>query len=133
MGELFVIAVPVVAFFSALVALARIFSDHRVKVKVIQANASPETVKLMFSRPPRRDLLGELKWGIVTVTTGLGLMGGVLYAAKSPLPDDLSEPFGFAIVIVSAGVGLLAYYAIASRMLRKSAQAPAPAVPVAEW
>jgi hypothetical protein len=120
MDEIFVITLPVVAFLYALIALARTFSDHRVKTRLIQASASPETAGLVLAPSARRDLYSELKWGIVTVFSGLGVMGGSAVAANQPLPADFSEPFAFGFVLVSAGVGLIVYYVIAARMLKRA-------------
>ena len=121
MDEVFVIAVPVVAFFYTLLALVKTFSDHRIKTKLIQHNASPETARIIVTPSSRRDLFFELKWGIVTIFIGAGVMAGAAVAAAEPLDADLSERLAFGLVMVSAGVGLLVYYAIAARMVKRGA------------
>jgi hypothetical protein len=124
-----------VAFFVTIIALARSYADYRVRAKLIQANASPETARLVVSPPGRGDLFTDLKWGIVSIFIGLGVIAGSAVAAAQPPDSALADPLRYGIIIISGGVGLLGYHAIASRLARRAettptarGAAPAPAV-----
>ena len=122
------VLVPVAAFLT-LIALVRSYADYRVKAKLIQANPAAEMARLVVTPSARRDLFGELKWGIVSVLVGLGIIGGAAIAAGQPAGSQLAEPLRYGIVIISGGVGLLSYFAIASRLARRRDSAASEAEP----
>ena len=104
--------VPVAAiafFFWGIVAITRTISDNRLRRHILQANATPELVTALATKP-RQDpgLLASLKWGIVITGVALGIMTVGYF--------NLEETaFGFGVVLLGAGVGLLIYYPIAKR------------------
>jgi hypothetical protein len=106
-GELVPI-VTVVVFFWGLVAIVRIIAEGRLRRRILETNASPELVAAMAITPKRDPgLVASLKWGIVMTAVAVAIMTVGYY--------NLEETFGFGVVLLGAGIGLLIYYAIAKR------------------
>ena len=108
-----------IAFFAMcaiiVMGLTRIISDGRTRRRLIEAQASPELVAAMVAAP-RADLaLHEtLRWGLL-----LGAIGVALIVIQF-LPFRPNDPIMYGVVLVFASAGLLAYYAVARRMLGAS-------------
>jgi hypothetical protein len=99
----------IVFFFWALVAITQMVSENRLRRRILDANPSPELVTAMRI-PPKQDpgLTGSLKWGIVMSTVAVGIMVVGYFNIQE-------TAFGFGVVLLTAGAGLLIYYAIAKR------------------
>lgn len=120
------VPIALFAFMSwGLVAVARIVSVNRTRRRMLEAHATPQLVDALLAPRPEADLAASLMWGLVMASTGLALM------LLEALPFDSSSPFGYGLVVLAAGAGLLVYYAIARRQAtRRAAGSAAP--PAAE-
>lgn len=102
--------IPVVVLFLSIVAIVKIIADNRTKAKLIEARPSDEVVRALFEKPRDPALHSSLKWGIVIVSVGLGLV------VVQTLGDDwFNRPTAYGVMLVFGGAGLLLYYWIASR------------------
>lgn len=99
----------------AILGLAKILSDNRTKTKLIEARPSEEMVRALFGMREDRGIFSALKWGLVVVGVGLGLV------VVQVFPADFSDPIAYGFLFLFGGSGLLAYYLIASRRARKDA------------
>ena len=99
----------IVFFFWGIVTITKTVSDSRLRRQILQANASPELVAALTTTP-RQDpgLLASLKWGIVITGVAVAIMTVGYFNIEE-------TAFGFGVVLLGAGVGLLIYYAIAKR------------------
>jgi hypothetical protein len=102
------------AFFASLaftvVGVTKLITDSRVRRRLVEANASPETAAAVLAPlPADPGLLGALKWGLVTLAVGAALI------VVQFLPYRPDEPIVLGVVLVFAAAGLLAYYARAKR------------------
>jgi hypothetical protein len=99
----------IVLFFWGIVALTRTISDGRLRRRILEMNPSPELVRAMAITPKQDPALAtSLRWGIVITTVALGIMTVGYFNIEE-------TAFGFGVVLLGAGVGLLIYYAIAKR------------------
>jgi uncharacterized oligopeptide transporter (OPT) family protein len=84
-----------------------------VKRKLIEAAPSPEVARMLLAAPKKGAEFSALKWGLVSVAVGIGLV--IIQLAE--LID--SEAMATGVLFLAGGIGLLIYYAIATRLLRK--------------
>lgn len=107
------ILVPLALFASlafTVVGVTKLVTDSRVRRRLIEANASPDTAAAVLAPlPADPGLLGALKWGLVTLAVGVALI------VVQFLPYRRDEPIALGVVLVFAAAGLLAYYARAKR------------------
>jgi peptidoglycan/LPS O-acetylase OafA/YrhL len=104
------VPVALFAFTSwGVVSVARIISVNRTRRKIVDAHATPELVDALLAARPDSNLAPSLMWGLVLASTGIALM------ILEVLPFDQNSPFRYGVVVLGAGAGLLAYFAIARR------------------
>jgi hypothetical protein len=101
------------------VMIVRSISDNWTRRKALDAHASDDVVRTIFTRRRDPDTYGALKWGLVVAAVGIALM------VVQFLPYNDNDPIAFGIVLLFAGAGLLAYYAMARRVAPQSWE-PAP-------
>lgn len=110
-------ALPVfVSFFAFVLGITKVLSDNWTKRKLIEARVSEDVIRTLFRKESDPEMFAALKWGIVLVSLGLGLI------VSQYLPSRFDEPLAWGVVLVFGGVGLLAYYAIARALLRRDAR-----------
>jgi hypothetical protein len=105
------------SFFVFILAITKVLSDNWTKRKLVEARVSDDVVRTLFRKASDPELFAALKWGIVLVALGLGLM------VSQYLPARFEEPLAWGVVLVFGGAGLLAYYAVARALLRRDAAA----------
>lgn len=114
------LVVPIVLFLSlafATVGVARVISDGRTRRRLIESNASAELAAAVVSAPRSEPAFGDtLKWGLVIGAVGLALI------IVQFLPYQAEDPIVSGLVLLSAAVGLLAYYVTARRMTADTQQ-----------
>lgn len=110
-------AVVFVSFFAFVLGVTRVLSDNWTKRRLIEARVSEDVIRTLFRKESDPEMFAALKWGIVLVSLGLGLM------VSQYLPSRFEEPLAWGVVLVFGGVGLLAYYAIARALVRRDAGA----------
>jgi hypothetical protein len=104
-----------VSFFVFVLGITKVLADNWTKRKLIEARVSDDVVRTLFRSGSDPELFAALKWGIVLVSLGLGLM------VSQYLPARFDQPLAWGVVLVFGGVGLLAYYAIARALVRRGA------------
>lgn len=106
-----------VGFFAFVLGVTKVLSDNWTKRTLIGSRVSDDVIRTLFRKGSDPELFAALKWGIVLLALGLGLI------VSQYLPSRFEEPLAWGVVLVFGGVGLLAYYAIARALLRRDAAA----------
>ena len=104
----FALFVPI-AFFIAVVMAIKVIVDSRIRRRLAETNASEELIKSMLLADEQQRRLSALKWGLVL--TLLGIAFGIIDGAN--LNSD--DPGAWGILLGAAGIGMLAYHAIANK------------------
>jgi amino acid transporter len=106
-----IIIVP--AFFFAIFALVKVLSDNAVRRKLIDKGMIDENVKFLYAaasnNPP-----AALKWGMMLIAVGAAILIGQF------MPYSFQEEFTISLMLIMAGLALVVYYFIGSRIARKS-------------
>ena len=105
--------IPLLAFFIAVAFIVKIALEHRTRQKLIDKGMVDDKVKYLYRENGETRVLGTLKWALVLIGIGLAVIIGQL------VPDRMMEEISGAGMFLLAGVGLLVYYAIASRIVKK--------------
>lgn len=100
------------AFFAMIAAVTKIVMDNHTKRRLLQARVSEDVVRALFRKGYDPELFSALKWGITLVALGIGL------AVVQMLPVRASEPLALGVMLVCAGGGMLAYYLVATAVLK---------------
>ncbi len=100
----------------ALVLGAHILSKHKERMTIIEKGLNPEEIKSLYARTwYATSPLASLKWGILLVTVGAGLMIGLwlhstYYVSEGVVPG---------LMAVAGGLGLVVFYFVAQRSTSK--------------
>jgi hypothetical protein len=105
----FALLVPIAAFFSIVMAI-KIIVESRLRGRLADNNASEDLFKSMLAADEQARRLSALKWGLVLTLIGLS------FGLISALHLDSDNPGTWGLLIGAAGVGMLAYHAIANRV-----------------
>ena len=106
-----------ISFFAFILGTTKVLSDNWTKRKLIEARVSEDIIRALFRKESDPEMFAALKWGIVLVSLGLGLI------VSQQLHASFQEPLAWGVVLVFGGVGLLVYYAVARALLRRDAAA----------
>jgi hypothetical protein len=88
-----------------------IYTKHRERMRLIEKGLPPEEVKAYFANETKQsNPFAALKWGILLTFIGLGIFLGNLFEEMY----DVGEGIIFGVVVFSAGLGFLIYFAIAN-------------------
>ena len=104
-----------VGFFAFVMGMTKVLSDNWTKRKLIEARVSDDVIRTLFRKESDPEIFAALKWGIVLVSLGLGLI------VSQYLPARFDEPLAWGVVLVFGGAGLLVYYAVARALVRRDA------------
>ena len=104
----FALLVPI-SMFAAIVMAIKVIVDSRLRRRLAETNPSEELMKQMMAADEVARRLSALKWGLVL--TLLGIAFGIIDATH--LSSD--SPGAWGILLAAAGIGLLAYHAIANK------------------
>jgi hypothetical protein len=102
-----------VGFFAFVLCMTKVLSDNWTKRKLVEARVSDDVVRTLFRKESDPEMFAALKWGIVLVSLGLGLI------VTQHLHTSFQEPLAWGVVLVFGGAGLLAYYAVARALVRR--------------
>ena len=105
----FELLIPITAFICIVMAI-KVIVEARLRSRLAENNASEDLVKSMLLADEQARRLSALKWGLVL--TLMGLAFGVISGLR--LGSD--DPGTWGLLIGAAGVGMLAYHAIANRV-----------------
>lgn len=100
------------AFFWLIAAVTKIISDNATKRRLLEARVSEDVVRALFRKGYDPEMFSALKWGLVLLALGVGLM------ITGVLSVRLSDPLALGVMLMCAGGGLLAYYLVATVVLR---------------
>lgn len=116
MEHLEAILIPLASFWMVFMII-KTSLDYKTRKSLIEKGMVNEKVR--FLSKYEDGFMGSLKWGLVLLGIGFGLL---IYKA---MPADTftyrgdEEVFAFGMMSLCAGVGLIAYYFIAAAMSRK--------------
>jgi hypothetical protein len=104
----FALLVPI-AFFLAVVMAIKVIVDSRLRRRLAETNPSEELMKQLMAADESARRLSALKWGLVLTLVGIafGIIDGINLGSDSP--------GAWGILLAAAGIGLLAYHAIANK------------------
>ena len=103
-----------VMVFGAFVLMFKIVADYLTRKRLIEKGLVDEKVKYLYRGSAEAQALSNLKWGIVLI--GIGLAAVLSYW----FPDSVSEEGTIGLMFIFGGVGFLAYYFMAPRMIKKN-------------
>lgn len=105
--------IPIVMFI-VIAAIVKIIADNTTRKRLIDKGLVDENIKYLFPDRLKSQTMASLKWGMVCIAIGLAVFIGQI------APSDLEEEVTIGAMFVLAGLALVLYYPIASRMLKKS-------------
>jgi hypothetical protein len=105
----FGLLVPITAFICVVMAI-KVIVEARLRGRLADTNASQDLIKSMLEADEQSRRLSALKWGLVLTVVGIAF--GVISGLR--LHSD--DPGTWGLLIGAAGIGMLAYHAIANRV-----------------
>lgn len=121
LGELLTVAVV----FFAIITFVKIMSSHFLKRKIIKtghvdkAGILEQSTEDVVKPKVNYDQVPALKWGLVTLFGGLGLIIIELIGKSNPDFIDYNSSMPFGIFFVSIAIGFLVYYFMMSAKMDK--------------
>lgn len=112
-GELLAAVIVFIIFFS-IVTVIRIIANNNIRRKLIERDLVNEKTKYLYTSTFEGQVPSSLKWGIVLIGVGLAILIGQM------LPSDISDEVTISGMFIFAGLGLILYYFLASRIMKKS-------------
>lgn len=103
----------VVFLFIAIVT--KLILDYRLRARMLEKGAAEENLKLLLPPNSIHSTLSSLKWGMVLVGLGLGIIVGQEYDWKRG-----DGEFTVAFMLIFGGLAMALFYAIATFMNKKS-------------
>lgn len=117
MGSFWEVA-PLIIFFGVVAFIVKIILEHQTRKKLIEKGMLDENVKYLYADRPEDRILPSLKWGMILIGVGIAFFIGQL------VPPELAEEITIGGMFLFAGLGLILYYAIANKMVKKSKEEP---------
>lgn len=105
--------IGVIALFIAIAVITKLGLDHRLRQKLIDKGMVDENIKHLYRENGQTRALSTLKWALVLIGIGLAIAIGQI------VPSHMAEEVTLAGLFLLAGIGLLIYYVVASRIIRK--------------
>lgn len=105
---------PLIIFFGVVAFIVKIILEHQTRKRLIEKGMLDENVKYLYADKPETQTLSSLKWGMILIGVGLAFFIGQL------VPPDLEEEITIGGMFLFGGLGLILYYAIASKIVKKS-------------
>jgi hypothetical protein len=109
-----------VGFFVAAVMITKILADNWTKRRLTAAHVSDETIRALFASDREGAVVGALRWGLVFCGVGVALV------MIQFLPFDFTDPIAYGLILMLAGGGLLAHYAILGRATGQKVRSEPP-------
>ena len=100
--------IPITLFICIVLAI-KVITDAKVRRRIAETNPSEDLVKAMLIADEQSRRLSALKWGLVLTVVG------VAFGLISALHLSSENPGAYGLLIGAAGVGMLAYHALANR------------------
>ncbi len=106
------VIVPIFLFCAlAIPWIVHLVNRHRERMVILEKGISGENIKALYARDLRRDPLSSLKWGLLLILGGLAVLVGRFLHDRYFLEDEIM----LGLIPLFVGVGLLIFYAIASK------------------
>jgi hypothetical protein len=94
------------------VLAAYILSRHKERMTIIDKGLKAEDYVALYKAAGRQVYpMSSLKWGLILTLVGIGVLVGLWLQQAY----DLEEGLFFGLIALAAGLGLLAFYAIARK------------------
>ena len=111
--EIIALFIPIASFI-AIAFIVKSISDNRTRRVAIEKGMLNEDLKYLFYDKFEYHLPSALKWGIILIGVGMAVFVGRIF------PYDIIEEVTIGIMLIFAGCGLILYYFIANRMVKKN-------------
>lgn len=100
------ILVPL-GFFALIAYIAKLIGDTRIRRKALDSHASADVAEAILNgRWAEPSTRSALKWGLVVVALGIGLLLVDLFTI------GFESPVAYAVLLLTTGTALLGYYVI---------------------
>lgn len=109
MGPVLIVAIV----FLSIITFTKIIADNRVRNKLIEKDQLNESVQYLYAGNLDYQAPSSLKWGFVLIGVGAAFIIGQI------VPKDLSEEITAGSIFLFAGIGLIVYYFVAGRIVKK--------------
>jgi len=98
-----------VALFLVVAYVIKAMLEAKTRHKLIEKGMVDENVKHLFQHP-KDTRLSSLKWGMILVGVGIAFLVGQF------LPEEISEGVTVSSAVILAGLALLIFYAVKSKV-----------------
>jgi hypothetical protein len=116
MEDLVAIIVPLGAFWLVFMII-KISLDYKTKKALIEKGQVNENIKFLAKH--QNGFMSSLKWGLVLLGVGIGLMGYKFIDLGTYSRRGDEEVVAFGLMALFAGIGLVVYYFIAMKMSKQ--------------
>ncbi len=99
---------PVIIIFPMIGITIKWFLEYRLKKDLIQKGMVDERVKYLSLNTFSRSSMSSLKWGLITLFIGVGII------AIRMFPYYIEGEVVLGVMLISAGAALLLYYFVAN-------------------
>ncbi len=103
----------VTALFVTILIVVKLGLDHRTRNRLIEKGMVDENIRYLYQENGATRALSSLKWALVLIGLGGGIIVGQI------VPSSMMEEITAASMFLLAGIGLIVYYFIAAKALRK--------------
>ncbi|HER00211.1 MAG TPA: hypothetical protein ENO22_12800 [candidate division Zixibacteria bacterium] len=117
MGQLEEVLIPLGAFW-VIYMVIKISLDYKTKKALIEKGQVNENIKFLARH--QNGFMASLKWGLVLLGVGIGLLGYKFAELETYDVRGDEEVLAFGMMALFAGIGLVVYYFIALRMSREN-------------
>jgi uncharacterized membrane protein YjfL (UPF0719 family) len=103
------IIVPI-SVFAMVFGIVYVAFRHKERMTLIRSGVSASNLET------RGNILGSLKWGMIFIGIGLGLIAGKIIASSTSMEEEAAF---FSMICLFGGIALMIYYIIANRFKGK--------------
>ncbi|MDZ7270711.1 MAG: hypothetical protein ONB17_03760 [candidate division KSB1 bacterium] len=97
-----------VAFFASIAWIVKVLAENKTRRVAIEKGQTGEDVARLFRSEAAAS--SALKWGLVLIGAGLGLVIGLFI-----VPENVRPMVTSSLSLILAGVGLVIYYVLAKK------------------
>lgn len=100
---------------TAVVVATLLLTRHKERMTIIDKGLKAEDYTSLYRNPARQVYpLSSLKWGLIFILVGVAVLVGLWLRQMY----SVEEGVFFGLVALGAGIGLVAFYAIAKKQVR---------------
>lgn len=108
MDDILSLIIPMVGFV-CLVAIVHLVVDGRVRRRLVETHATEDLVRALAESERHARRSSALKWGLVLIASGLGLVLTQIFGLGS------ADPAAYGLLLGCSGLGLLVYHRLQPR------------------